>query len=130
MQDNSTSITTKTDHAVERTKVRPTNAPPVDVYENDEEILVLADIPGARPDSVSVKLEKEELVISARRESDLDGKLLYGGHWDCEYRRSFLIPRGIDPNQITAEMSQGVLTVRLPKVPAMKPRVIEVKSTN
>jgi HSP20 family protein len=119
-------------HDLERAAVRPTSAPPVDVYENDDEILVVADMPGARSDSVTVKLEKDELYISAVREGagDGDGQLLAGGRRDCEYRRSFLIPRGVDPNGIAAEMSQGVLKVHLPKTADVKPRVIQVKTVN
>jgi HSP20 family protein len=115
---------------VDEARVRPTSAPPVDVYENDDEILVVADMPGARSDSVTVKLEKEELVITARRDGDASGQLLAGGRRDGEYRRSFLIPRGVDAGRISAEMSQGVLKVHLPKSEAVKPRVIQVKVAN
>jgi HSP20 family protein len=115
---------------LQRAAIRPTSAPPVDVYENDDEILVVADMPGARSDSVTVKLEKDELYISAVRDGDTDGQLLAGGRRDCEYRRTFLIPRGVDPNGISAEMSQGVLKVHLPKTADVKPRVIQVKTVN
>jgi len=123
---------------LQRAAIRPTSAPPVDVYENDDEILVVADMPGARSDSVTVKLEKDELYIAAVREGeaqgdgqgDGNGQLLAGGRRDCEYRRTFLIPRGVDPSGISAEMSQGVLTVHLPKTADVKPRVIQVKTVN
>jgi HSP20 family protein len=115
---------------LQRAAIRPTSAPPVDVYENDDEILVVADMPGARSDSVTVKLEKDELYISSVRDGDTDGQLLAGGRRDCEYRRTFLIPRGVDPNGISAEMSQGVLKVHLPKTADVKPRVIQVKTVN
>ena len=114
----------------QRAAIRPTSAPPVDVYENDDEILVVADMPGARTDSVTVKLEKDELFISAVRDGDAAGQLLAGGRRDCEYRRTFLIPRGVDPNGISAEMAQGVLKVHLPKTAEVKPRVIQVKTVN
>jgi HSP20 family protein len=110
--------------------IRSTSAPPVDVYENDEEVLVVADVPGARPDSVVVKVEKEELYITARREADADGRLLAGGRWESEYRRSFVVPRGTDTARISAELSHGVLQVHLPKSPAVKPRVIEIKTAS
>lgn len=97
-------------------------APSVDIYENGDEFLVVADLPGARSESVEVRLDKENLSISARREAGADG----GG----EYRRTFLVPRGIDASQITAEMKQGVLTLRLPKGAALKPRTIQVKPAN
>jgi HSP20 family protein len=111
--------------------LRPTSAPPVDVYENEDEILVVSDMPGARADSVTIKLEKEELFISANRDTDIDGgQLLYGNRRDCEYRRTFLVPRGIDATKITAEMTQGVLQVHMPKSAAIKPRTITVNARN
>jgi HSP20 family protein len=112
------------------TALRPTSAPPVDVYESEDEILVIADMPGARADSVTIRLEKEELFISANRDTDVDAQLLYGNRRDCQYRRTFLVPRGIDPTQITAEMSQGVLQVHMPKSAASKPRTIAVNARN
>ena len=118
------------DRGFSEQEIRPTSAPAVDVYENDEEILVVADMPGARPDSVHIKLEKDELFISAKRETDGNGQLLFGTRRDCEYRRTFLVPRGIDAPQINAEMTQGVLKVHLPKSASVKPRVIEVKANN
>src|SRR5687768_16323275 len=100
---------------LQRSTVRPTSAPPVDVYENDDQILVVLDIPGARGETINVRQEKHELSISARRDTDASGQLLAGGRRDCEYRRSFLVPRGVDPAQVTPESSQGVLKVHLPK---------------
>lgn len=73
---------------------------------------------------------KEELFIAANRDTDVNGQMLFGARRDCEYRRAFLVPRGIDATQINAEMSQGVLRVHLPKSAATKPRTIEVKARN
>jgi HSP20 family molecular chaperone IbpA len=112
------------------TTLRPTSAPLVDVYENEDEILVVADMPGARADSVAIRLEKEELSISANRDTDAEGQLLYGNRRDCEYRRTFLVPRGIDSTKITAEMNLGVLQVHMPKSAASKPRTITVNAGN
>jgi HSP20 family protein len=87
-------------------------------------------MPGARSETITIRLEKDELSISARRDADASGQLLAGGRRDCEYRRSFLVPRGVEANQVTAEISQGVLKVHLPKAAAARPRVIEVKASN
>lgn len=112
-------------------KSSTTASPPaVDVYENKDEILVIADMPGARNESVNVQLDKDELTISAAREGGPEGKLLKGARRDGEYRRTFVIPPGVNPEQISAEMSAGVLTVRLPKTAEMKPRTIPVKPVN
>lgn len=109
---------------------RPAIAPPVDVYENDDEILVVADLPGARPESVDIKFEKDELSISAKRDGKDTGQVLFGARPHGEYRRTFLVPQGIDAAQITADMNEGVLRVHLPKGSAIKARTIAVKSSN
>jgi HSP20 family molecular chaperone IbpA len=109
---------------------RPTFAPPVDVYESDDEIVVVADLPGAQPDSVDIKFEKDQLQISAKRGGEGSGQLLFGGLREGDYRRTFVVPRGIDSAQITADMSDGVLRVHLPKSSALKPRTIAVQSRN
>ena len=115
----------------QRAAIRPTSAPPVDVYENDDEILVVADMPGARSDSVTVKLDKDELYISAVREGDgATASCWPAGGGTASTGARFLIPRGVDPNGISAEMSQGVLKVHLPKTADVKPRVIQVKTVN
>lgn len=111
---------------------RPAITPLVDVYENDDEILVVADLPGARPESVDIKFEKDQLSISAKRDGQDKGtgQILFGARHHGEYQRTFLVPRGIDAAQITADMNEGVLRVHLPKSSAIKPRTIAVKSSN
>jgi HSP20 family molecular chaperone IbpA len=107
---------------------RPVVAPPVDIYENRDEILVLAEVPGARNDGVTIRLEKNELYLHARREDagvGPDAKR----PWGADYSRTFLVPRGIDAERITAELNAGVLRIRLPKSEALKPRRIEVRTS-
>lgn len=90
-------------------------APPVDVFENKDEILVLADLPGVAPTDVSIHFEKGQIAIGGRA----DG---------FDYKRTFVVPSGIDADQINAKMENGVLRVALPKSQAAKPRMIEVKA--
>jgi HSP20 family molecular chaperone IbpA len=110
--------------AAERMERRPITAPPVDIYENADEILVVADVPGARSDSIMVKVEKNELYLHARRE----GNGGPAGFRTADYTRTFLVPRGIDAEKITAEMNAGVLRIHLPKSEALKPRRIAVRA--
>jgi len=103
-------------------------APPVDIYENRDEILVLADVPGARTDGVTIRLDKNELYLHARREDDPSGRPDTGARL-ADYSRTFIVPRGIDGDRITAEMTAGVLRIRLPKSESIKPRKIEVRAS-
>jgi HSP20 family molecular chaperone IbpA len=107
---------------------RPVVAPPVDIYENRDEILVLAEVPGARNDGVTIRLEKNELYLHARREDAAVGSDAKRP-WGADYSRTFLVPRGIDAERITAELNAGVLRIRLPKSEALKPRRIEVRTS-
>jgi len=98
----------------EAVRQRPAVAPAVDVFENKDEVLLVADLPGVDTESLKVNVEDERLVIEARR-----------GDWD--YRRSFVMPDGIDHDKILAKLTNGVLELHLPKAPAVKPRRIEVR---
>ena len=112
--------------AAEQLNRRPVVAPPVDIYENRDEILVLAEVPGARTDGVTVRLEKNELYLHARREDAGSGP---GKTWGADYTRTFIVPRGIDAEKITAELTAGVLRIHLPKSESLKPRRIEVRAS-
>ncbi len=115
----------------------PTVAPFVDVFENANEIVLWADVPGATRESVVVHVDKGQLTLSARR-ADAAPKTA-GGEGKAaaleieqrpyDYQRLFTVPTGIDASKIEAELSAGVLKVRLPKSEALRPRRIEVKAT-
>jgi len=94
--------------------------PPVDIYENDAEYLVLADLPGVSAEALRVQYEPPELVIEGDRRAN--------GAAAVRYARAFEFDRNIDPQGITAELSGGVLRVKLPKNAAARPRKITVRA--
>jgi HSP20 family molecular chaperone IbpA len=98
--------------------------PPVDVYENSDEILVLADVPGADAESIQVNLDPPELRFEARPKP-LNGN----GESSFVYTRAFRVNEQIDANGISAELKNGVLYIRLRKAEAVKPRKIVVKAS-
>jgi HSP20 family protein len=123
-------ITSRTEGSLaEQYDRRPVVAPAVDIYENRDEILVLADVPGARTDGITVRLDKDELYLHARRDEVPAGEPVLGGGRVADYTRTFIVPRGIDGSRITAEMNAGVLRIHLPKSEASKPRKIEVRAS-
>lgn len=101
--------------------------PPVDVYENPEEILVVADVPGLAPDGLSIELERDQLRIEGRRIRADHGEALESTGAKHDYQRAFAIPEGIDRDAVRAELKQGVLTLHLPKAASLKPRKIDVQ---
>ncbi len=108
---------------------RPTLAPACDIYENKDEILVIADIPGVEPSALQIHLDKGELTLEARRENAAKDGTSLGVEWSsCDYRRRFAIPSGVDAGKISAEVKDGVMHLHLPKSEALKPRRIAVRA--
>lgn len=104
----------------EKLAERATFAPPVDIYENKDEILIYADIPGVTQEDLAVNFDKDQLTIEARRAA--------GSERAFDYKRTFVVPRGIDAERIGANLQNGVLKLTLPKSAAMKPRQIAVNA--
>lgn len=107
-----------------------TVSPPVDVFENGDEVLVVADIPGVPAAAVEVRIENGVLTLEARRPVETAGPAL-AREYDDEvgFARTFRIPAGIDTANIAAESKNGTVLVRLPKLAAVKPRKISVQAT-
>jgi HSP20 family protein len=102
--------------------------PRVDIVETEQELILLADLPGVRPTDVDVRFENGELTIHGRRTPINAGKRR--ALWEYEpahYHRAFRLTEDVAADRIEAELKNGVLTVRLPKAEAAKPRRIAVK---
>lgn len=110
----------------EKIEQRPAIAPNVDVFENENELLVVADMPGVTQDRMSIHFEKGRLTIEGTRPAPAwTPRFAEAAHAD--FRRTFLVPQGVDAESISAELSNGVLAVHLPKHASVKPRRIEIK---
>lgn len=116
---STTSIATRdaTPKEMSKTTHKTSLSTPVDVFENAEEYLVVADLPGARKDGLGIAYHENELRIHAAVQA-FDG--------DFEYRRILTIGSDILPEKIAAELDKGVLRVHLPKSDRAKPREIPV----
>jgi HSP20 family protein len=114
----------------ERVRAGRTYLPNVDIIEKPDEFLLMADVPGARPEDIDVQYENGLLSFQARiepRQSD-DTNYLRREYGVGDFCRSFQIGEGIDANRIEAEVRHGVLTLRLPKQESAKLRKIAVKA--
>ena len=100
----------------------PRVSPRVDIYENDREFLIVADVPGVKADAVDARLEAGELRIHGTQSTCAEAQEFS----PAQFARSFRIPDGVDPKGVKAEMKNGVLRVRLAKSEAARPRQIEV----
>lgn len=114
--------------SAERLEQRPLVAPPVDIYESAQEVLLVADLPGVGSDDLTIRVDGDQLALHARRRRPAPGAPLALERRDFDYGRTFALPRGIDTGAITADLREGVLRLHLPKAEAVKPRRIEVKA--
>jgi len=104
--------------------------PNVDIYELPNELVVKADMPGAKMDEIDVRFEDGSLVIHAKL---LDRQAKQGPYSRNEYGvgdyyRTFRVSEQIDAARISADYCAGILTLHLPKVEAVKPRKIQVEA--
>jgi HSP20 family protein len=103
--------------------------PAVDVTEDAQGLTLFADLPGVPREQLQLRVEKDRLIIEAEMQLDLpDG--LKAGHVEVSrqfYRRAFTLSKELDADQIGAELSNGVLRVRIPKAAHAQPRKIEIK---
>jgi HSP20 family protein len=102
--------------------------PRVDILETEQEVQLLADLPGVKPADVDVRFENGELTIHGRRNPPhADKKRALWEYEPAHYHRAFRLAEDVAADKIEAELKNGVLTVRLPKAEAAKPRRINVK---
>jgi HSP20 family molecular chaperone IbpA len=102
----------------ERTRARAAFVPRVDIYEADDHIAVVADMPGVTPDALDVTLEQNVLTINGNVDPEApEGyDLAYAEYRVGDYVRSFRITNEIDADNIEATLKDGVLHLHLPKV--------------
>jgi HSP20 family protein len=99
--------------------------PAVDTEETDDAYLVRAELPGMKRDDVDVEVSGNELRITGEVKEEDSGKTLRHRHGKFAYRAT--LPADADAEKVDAELSDGILSVRLPKAPQARSRKIEVK---
>lgn len=111
----------------ERVSKRAVVTPAVDIFENKDELLVVADVPGASSEGLNVHFDKDQLFIEASSQPlGEEHKPLFREFGAIDYRRVFELAPGIDVEKIRAELKNGVISIHLPKSSATKPRKIQI----
>ena len=110
--------------------VREYSVPEVDVFENEESLLLVANVPGADEKSVDLSLEKNILTIEAKVENRApEGYKRYYVENEAEgYSRQFRLSDEIDRDGISASVNNGVLRITLKKAKEIQPKKIEIKT--
>lgn len=127
MNDN-TSIIKRTENPLESNRHLRTLSPEVDIYENKDEILVVADMPGMSREQIQVNIDNGRLTLTGSREMNAEGAATWEEFGDVRYHRVFSVPQTIDTAKVNAELRDGVLRLHLPKSEKAKPRQIEIKA--
>lgn len=114
----------------EQTKPGPLFTPTVDIFETEQEITLLADMPGVKAKDLNIDLRDDILTLDGEVEppegkSEVD---VFREYQSGKYSRQFSLSQMIDQSKIDADLKDGVLRLKLPKVAAATPRKIAVKA--
>ena len=103
--------------------------PAMDLLESGDDFVLRADLPGMGEEDVKIELEDSTLTISGERKTEHESE--GDGFYRVEratgaFSRSLTLPKGVDPEAVTAKFDRGVLEVRIPKPAERKPRRITI----
>ncbi|MFA5516097.1 MAG: Hsp20/alpha crystallin family protein [Desulfuromonadales bacterium] len=100
--------------------------PAVDIWETEEGLKLVADIPGVTKDGLNVDIDQGILTIEGKTGENRQGEAIFREFDLVSYYRQFQLPGEVDTEKIAAELKNGVLVLQLPKLEAAKPRRIEI----
>jgi HSP20 family protein len=103
--------------------------PSMDLVESEDHYVLRADLPGVSQEDVNIEVENDVLTISGERKADHHEST--SGFMRMErafgaFSRSLTLPKGVDPEAVTASFVDGVLTLQIPKPEAARPRRIQI----
>jgi HSP20 family protein len=104
-------------------------APPVDIYEKGDDLVIRAELPGVDKKEIDINVEDNRLIIQGERtrDTEFDEKSAYRLERTFgSFVRSFMLPKTVDAGKISATYVNGVLEITLPKAEAAKPRKVEI----
>jgi HSP20 family molecular chaperone IbpA len=101
-------------------------SPPVDIFEDERGLMVVADLPGVDSDGADIRVDNGVLTIEARAQHVVRSRPMQREYELIGFYRQFQLPDEIDTGRISAELRNGVLTVTLPRMERAAPRRIEV----
>ena len=105
-------------------------SPAVDILETENELVVKADLPDVGLENIDVRVENQTLSIKGERRFEEDASVQGYHRIERSYGsfvRSFAVPNSVDTEKVSADYKNGVLTVKLPKKEAAKPKQIRVE---
>jgi HSP20 family protein len=104
-------------------------APPVDIYENGDNLVLKAELPGVDPKDVEIRVEDSTLYLKGERKFEKEVKEENYHRVERSYgtfTRSFSLPNSIDSDKVHADYKDGILTLTMPKKEEAKPKTIKI----
>jgi HSP20 family protein len=104
--------------------------PPIDIYDGDEGLVLIADLPGVSLDSLDLQVQDNKLSLLGRvpHAAPENARLIHKEYDEGDFLRSFILSEEVDHERITAKLNNGVLEVVLPRAAKSPPRRIQVQS--
>jgi HSP20 family protein len=105
-------------------------APPVDIYENGDNLVLKAELPGINPDDVEIRVEDNTLYLKGERKFEKEVKEQNYHRVERSYgtfTRTFSLPNSVDADKVAANYKDGVLTLTMPKKEEAKPKTIKIE---
>ena len=109
---------------------------PLDVYATQDEVVVIAAVPGVRPEDVEISINQGTVTLSGTVANVAEAEEAKGATWFLhelwhgQFRRSISLPTEIDAAKAQATFADGILTIRLPKAEQAKPKQIKVHAVD
>lgn len=118
------------DRLLERTQTAPARwLPRIDVFDRDKDLVVRVEVAGVKPEDIDVTVEDRTLTISGQRsfdetteENGMHRREIFTG----EFRRTLVLPEGLDAGEVAARADNGILEVSVPRRPEVLPRKVKV----
>jgi HSP20 family protein len=104
--------------------------PPIDIYETDEGLVLIADLPGVSVKSLELQVQNNKLTLLGRVPGVVppNARLLHKEYEEGDFLRSFILSEDVDHERVTARLNNGVLEVVLPRAAKSAPRRIQVNT--
>lgn len=103
----------------------------IDVYQTNGEIIIRSPVAGVKPEDLDISVERDRVFIKGERSEQIEKEKKNYFYQECywgKFSREIILPAETDPEQAQAEMKNGVLTVRLPKVEKSRENKVKVKT--
>lgn len=128
MSDKAMTVQNESNVVKESTRDQHFISPAVDIFETEDVLTLIADLPGVNRENLEIDVDQGILSIRATTGNGIKGDALYREFRPSGYYRQFRLLEDFDAAKADAELKNGVLTLALPKAEAAKPKKIAVKT--